>query len=200
MNDQIARLRHDAELEETENADTVTGEVALDDAILAEFYATHSGVWFDPALEVLGERGQRNEAPDAGAQVDAATRRARQRSVLEALSAPSSVVRSALTAILRISVDAAELLLERPASALLSYEAPRVAALAQACGKARGEVFLAVADSVRAADPYVYAYRPGPTVGAPARLAPDSSTSGADLLAWGRELFDLAPPPDQTSR
>jgi hypothetical protein len=200
MNDLIARLRRDAQLEETENADTVMGAVSLDDALLSEFYEAREGGWFDAALEALGERGQRDGAAAGEGQVVVPIRRARRWSVAEALAAPASVARSALTALLQINADAAELLLERPASTLLSYEAERVAALAKACGQRRGQLFLAVADSARAADPYVYAYRPGATSAAPARLAPDSSISGEDLLAWGRQLFDLEPPLDHTSR
>src|SRR5882672_1269195 len=95
MNDMIARLRRDAQLEEAENADAVTDEVALDDAVLAEFYATHTGGWFDAALDVLGEQGQRDATPDPSASVVASTPRPRQRSVIEAFAAPSSVARSA---------------------------------------------------------------------------------------------------------
>jgi hypothetical protein len=201
MDELIARLRRDAELEEPENGDTApTGGPDLDDALIAEFYATHEGAWLDAALDALAEHGRQSLGAGRPEQPVARSWQPRQRSVVEALAAPATMARSALTAILEISVDAAELLLDRPASVLLTYAPPRVAALAAACGQTRGRIFAAVADSVRAADPYVYAYRPGPNVAEPARLASDSISTAEELLAWGRELFELRPSADHTSR
>jgi hypothetical protein len=201
MNELIARLRRDAELEESENGDAApAGGPNVDDALIMEFYATHEGAWFDAALDALAEHGWQGLGADSAGQPAVSSRQPRQRSVVEALAAPATTARSALTTILDISVDAAELLLERPASVLLTYAPPRVAALAVACGQTRGRIFAAVADSVRAGDPYVYAYRPGPPAAEPARLASDSTSTAQELLAWGRELFELRPAADHTSR
>lgn len=189
MDDLIARLRRDAELEEAESIDEGASDAPLDDDLLAAYFDAHPGPWSDAALDWLSRQYEPGAVP-VGPVSTASLPRPVGRTVQEALSGPASLARSALISALRITVDAAELLLERPASSLMSYDPMRVGVAAEACGRTRGQVFAAVADSVRAGAPYVFAYRPGITPSVPAKRVTEGTDEAEALLAWGRALFD----------
>jgi hypothetical protein len=189
MDDLIARLRRDADLEEAEGIDEVASDAPLDNELLAAYFDANPGPWSDAALDWLSRKYEPGVV-QVGRALTASLPRPIGRTVQEALSGPTSLARSALISALRISVDAAELLLERPASSLMSYDPIRVGAAAEACGRSRGQIFAAVADSVRAGDPYVFAYRPGITPSVPAKRVTEGTDQAEALLAWGRALFD----------
>jgi hypothetical protein len=189
MDDLIARLRRDVELEEAESIDEGAKDAPLDDDLLASYFDAHPGPWSDVALDWLSRQYEPGAVP-TGPISTASLPRPIGGTVQEALSGPASLARSALIRALRISVDAAELLLDRPASSLMSYDPMRVGIAAEACGRTRGQVFAAVADSVRAGDPYVFAYRPGIQPSVPAQRVTEGNDEAEALLAWGRVLFD----------
>jgi hypothetical protein len=200
MDELVTRLRRDAELEEAEAADSNASGDAFDDALLTTYFATHLPTWSDAALEWLSQQGERDAQPSDSGDASPALPQPRARTVQEALAPEANLARSALSSGLGISIDAAELLLERPASALMSYPARKVAFSAAACGRTRGQVFAVIAESLRAGAPYVFAYRRGAKPSVPAKRVADPVSEEEQLLAWGRELFADPSVGHQTSR
>ncbi len=200
MDELIARIRRDAEMEEAEATGSESSLVALDDALLTSFFASNSRTWPDTALEWLSQQGARDEPPPESQLASPALLQPRAQTVQDAFSTAANLARSALTTGLGITGDAAELLLERPASALMSYPPQKIAFSAAACGRTRGQVFAVVAESLRAGAPYVFAYRRGANPSEPAKRAAEAVPEEEQLLAWGRELFADPSAGGQTSR
>lgn len=196
MNDPLSRLRADVDAELTETGDVaVAGGVDLPEELeklLVDQYAAEPvSEAFVAALEALSRSAAWHEAPAGRAASSArAHPAARTRSVGEALNAATSQARSALERSLGLNRDAADLLLDRPAAVLLTYPADAVARAVDLCGRPRGEIFKAIADSSRMSGEYVYPYRPGPTTAEPAKRAADDADPLAEVIAWGRDLFD----------
>jgi hypothetical protein len=195
MNDPISRLRADVDAEISESSDAlVPAEADLPEdleRLLANHYASEpTSQTFTAALEALSQSAAWPDAP-AGRAAKSATFRpsARARTVGEALNVPISQARSALAGSLNINADAADLLLDLPAAALLKYPPAEVAAAADGCRRQRGEIFKAIADSSRMSGGYVYPYRPGPTPAEPVRRVDDDADALGALISWGHELF-----------
>lgn len=194
----------DAEMVDSGDAEVPAGSevaAAADWLIEAHFAAEPPSATFLAALDNLGEASAFNEAPAGRAAASASRPRAvRGATVSGAVAATIAQARGALVRNLGISADAADLLLDRPAAALMAYPAARIAAVADACGRLRGELFRAVADSARMSGGFVYAYRPGPAPSEPATRAAEEPDQIAELVAWGRDLFDAPASSSQTSR
>jgi hypothetical protein len=195
MNDHLSRLRADADAEISESSDAlVPADADLPEdleRLLANHYASEpTSQMFTAALEALSQSAAWPDAPTGRAAKSATFRpSARARTVGEALNVPISQARSTLAGSLNINPDAADLLLDLPAAALLRYPPGAIAAAADGCRRPRGEVFKAIADSCRMSGGYVYPYRPGPTPAAPAKRVDDDADALGALISWGRELF-----------
>jgi hypothetical protein len=199
MNDPLSRLRADVDAEISESSDAlVPADADLPEELerlLANYYASEpTSQMFTAAVEALSQSAAWPDAP-AGRAARSATFQpsARARTVGEALNVPISQARGALVGSLNINADAADLLLDLPAVALLKYPPAVVAAAADGCRRQRGEIFRAIADSSRMSGGYVYPYRPGPEITEPARRADGDNAPLIDLIAWGRGLFDAPP-------
>ena len=144
---------------------------------------------FRAALDELARASTWTDAPLGRAAASAARpRSAGSQSVGEAFLAPSGAVRSAIEAFFGLNRDAADLLLDRPAAALLMYPPHVVANAAAACGTPLGQLFGAVANSSRLSGGFVYPYRPGAVGSEPASRV-ESGTSMEELVAWGSKLL-----------
>jgi hypothetical protein len=195
MNDQLRKIVMDleAELAEAELAppdgpDLTATQMASLLRYLAEEPLSEA---FAAALEELARALTWPEAPAGRAAASASRpRSAHSVSVAEAFLAPSGAVRSAIEAFFGLNRDAADLLLDRPAAALLTYPPQVVASAAAACGTPLGELFGAVADSSRLSGAFVYPYRPGVARAEPASRI-EGGTSMDALVAWGNELLQL---------
>lgn len=195
MNDQLREILTDleAELAEAELAPLRgPGLTATQMASLLGFLAEEPlSDAFTAALDELARASTWVNAPAGRAAASAVRpRSARSLSVSEAFLAPSGAVRSAVEAFFGLNRDAADLLLDRPAAALLTYPPQVVANAAAACGTPLGELFGAIADSSSLSGAFVYPYRPGVARAEPASRI-EGGTSMDALVAWGYELLRL---------
>lgn len=211
MDDTLRTLLDDVEAETVEAGDAEAGDAeapagpevaaAADRLIQAHFAAEPPSATFLAALDRLGQVTAFNEAPAGRAAASASRARSvRGETVSGAIAATIAQARGALVRNLHIGADAADLLLDRPAAALMAYPAARIAAVADLCGRLRGELFRAVADSARSSGGFVYAYRPGPAPSEPATRAAEEPDQIAEIAAWGRESFNAPSSSPQTSR
>lgn len=195
MNDQLREILTDleAELAEAERAplpgpSLTAAQMASLLGYLAEEPLSDA---FTAALDDLARASTWVDAPAGRAAASAARpRSARSLSVAEAFLEPSGAVRSAIEAFFGLNRDAADLLLDRPAAALLTYPPQMVANAAAACGTPLGELFGAIADSSRLSGAFVYPYRPGVARAEPASRI-EGGTSMDALVAWGNALLRL---------
>ncbi len=205
MNDALSRLRADVDAEMSETGDALVPADAdlsedLEELLVDHYAAEPASDAFIAALEALSQSEAWHEAPAGRAASSArAHRSTRTRTVGEALNVTTSLARSALVRSLGLNRDAADLLLDRPAAALLKYPPDAVAGAVDLCGRPRGEIFKAIADSSRMSGGYVYAYRPGPESAEPAKRAAEDADPLAELIAWGRGLFEAPQSSSQTS-
>jgi hypothetical protein len=195
MNDRLREILKDLEAELAEAELTPhpePGREAPQVASLVRYLAEEPlSEVFTAAVDELARASTWFDAPAGRAAASAARpRSARSLSVAEAFLAPSGAVRSAIEAFFGLNRDAADLLLDRPAAALLTYSPQVVAGAAGACGTPLGELFGAIADSSRLSGGFVYPYRPGVARTEPASRI-EGGTSMDALVAWGNELLGV---------
>lgn len=195
MNDELQEIRTDLEREASESSIAPRAGSDLTPkqlASLLEFLRDEEpSVALMAILDELARQSVVQGAPAGRAAVSAARPRSSDPvSVAEAFLAPSGRVRSAIESALGLNRDAADLLLDRPAAALVRYPPGAVAVAAAACETPLGELFGAVADSTRSSGGFVYPYRPGERKAEPAARI-DVGDSMDELVAWGEELLRL---------
>jgi hypothetical protein len=195
MDDWLRSMRAAAQAEQAELEDDDGGTDRQVDYVLAGFFASvPESEGFEIAIDVLAEDTSWSNAP-AGAAAASARKVAAGPSpsdVVTALGVPGRQARGAVERALDLSRDAADLLLDRPAAVLLTFDPSRVRRLADLCQRAPGELFALIASSSRSSGGYVYAYRPGTTSDAAARRAAEPSGAGS-LVEWGYAFFGLRP-------
>lgn len=204
MNDPLSRLRADLDAGFPDGGDWPESDKAaasddLDEFLLTFYRSQPASETYLAVLDALAEAEAAADAHPGRAAASAQSLRgkrgARSSSVEQALRCPAYLARAALAAALRITSDAADLLLNRPAAVLLTYSPDAVAAAGDACGRGRGELFRAIADSSRVTGDFVYPYRPGVAAVEPARRAVDQSDALGELVAWGRAFLESPQPP-----
>jgi hypothetical protein len=192
MNDWLREIRAAAE------ADAGVHEIASADPqideLLSEFFSrVPESEGFGVVLDTLAEMSTWQVAP-AGKAAESARAVAAARSasdVVTVLGVPRRRARQAMEESLGLTRDAADLLLDRPAVVLLTFEPTRVRRLADVCERVPGQLFAEIVSSSRSSAGHVYAYRPGVEQGAaPARRVGEPSDA-AGILEWGYRFFSL---------
>jgi hypothetical protein len=199
MTDDLARLRAEAleELAELQGTSEPASDDREADDLLLIAHQPESAA-FIAALEFLAQNSRWADAPSGRAAATAKSLGpATPTTVLGGLAAPAAKVRAAIERGLYLGRDAAELLLDRPAAALMTYDPVSVRQVAKLVDRNPGELFAAVAASARSSGQYVYAYRPGGAADGPAQR-PSETLSSDPLLTWGLRLMDEEVDRDQS--
>jgi hypothetical protein len=180
-----------AEVAALDDDDVVTDR-QIDEVLYAFFSRVPESEGFGIALDALAEETSWHNAPAGTAAATARELAAGRlpRDVVTALGVPRRQAREAVEQALDLAHDAADLLLDRPAAVLLTFQPSRVRRLADICERIPGELFAQIASSSRASDGHVYAYRPGTIPDTPVRRAAEPS-GATRLVEWGCRFFGL---------
>ena len=190
MNERLRDLRA-AAAAELLGDDTDRADSPKVDELLERFFAeTPASDFFEDVADALAQTAAWPDAPPGRS----ASRIPRwpekpTRDVLTALGGARRQARGAVSHSLELGDAAADLLLDRPAAVLLTFDPEMVRELAQRCHTAPGPLFADIAVSEQGSRGYVYAYRPGDALSVPARRAIQSNRPS--ILEWGRRFFGL---------
>lgn len=162
------------------------------DELLAQFFAAtpESNTYLEALDSLAQETAWMNVPAGRAASAVGGKSAGTPSDVASALGVPRRQAMHAVELRLGLGADAADLLLDRPAASLVTFEAARVRALAVECQVMPGQLFADIAASMRSSRGYVYAYRPGSAPTTPAKRVTEPS-GAPTLLEWGYAFFDL---------
>ncbi len=194
MDDWLRSVRASAraDVAELDDGDEVASP-KVDDVLAGFFSGVPVSTEFEFALDALAGAMSWSTAPAGAAAASARKPPAAgplPSDVVSALGVPGRQAREAVEQVLGLSRDAADVLLDRPAAVLLTFDPSRVRRLGDHCQRAPGELLAAIASSSRSSGGYVYAYRPGPVSETAARR-PDEPSAAGSPVEWGYAFFGL---------